>query len=122
MPDYGPTSKRDKIHGTQVAASATGDDFSLASSATVILVETGDSESATGDNKFDVTNHCLEKFLAALILVLDDVKKKSRQGKSVVNLSLTVEAVLVPPHYVNTMSKSIPFRTTSPSVALPPFV
>lgn len=105
MPDYGPDAERDKTHGTSVAACAAGADVGLAPSATVILVETGESRSKTGNKRFDASNNCLEKFLVALISVLDDVKKKSRQGKSVVNLSWTVEVDLVPPHYVNTLGK-----------------
>lgn len=113
MPDFGPPAKRDKEHGTWVAACAAGEDIGLATSATVILVETGVSKSETGDKRFDASNVCLEKYLVALISVLDDVKKNSRQGKSVVNLSWTVEVDLVPQHYVKTLGKSILFRIAS---------
>lgn len=99
MPDFGPPAQRKVEHGTEVAACAASADFGIAPGAQVILVETGDSIA-------QIWNHCNEKYLAAFISILDDVKKKGRQGKSVINLSASIEVPLVTPHFVDTMGKS----------------
>lgn len=100
MPEFGPPWQRDIVHGTVVAACAASTDCGIAPGAKVILVEIGSGES-------ERWNKCFEKYLAGFISVLDDVVKKGRQGKAVINLSASIYAPLVTPQFTLTMGESI---------------
>lgn len=99
MPEFGPPRTMSNVHGTVVAACAASKDCGIAPGAKVILVETGYGESQRW-------NVCLEKFLAGFISVLDDVAKKGRQGRAVINLSASIHAPLVSPQFIYTMGES----------------
>ncbi|KAK7738406.1 Glucan endo-1,3-alpha-glucosidase agn1 [Cytospora paraplurivora] len=83
-----------------VAACAAGANLGTASAATLILAETGGSKPA------EAWMQCNEKYLEALVNVVNDVYTKNRQGTSVINMSWTISAGLVPPQFARAMRKS----------------